>query len=83
MKFDVAIVGSGLAGLSVALHLAETRTVAIISKRALLDGASNWAQGGLLLSCHDGELFQEDIDASQATAPAIFRLHNLSQHITE
>ena len=36
MKFDVAIVGSGLAGLSVALHLAETRTVAIISKRARL-----------------------------------------------
>lgn len=47
MKFDVAIVGSGLAGLSVALHLAETRKVALISKRSLLDGASNWAQGGI------------------------------------
>jgi len=47
MKFDVAIVGSGLAGLSVALHLAQTRKVAIISKRSLLDGASNWAQGGI------------------------------------
>src|SRR5688572_16652333 len=47
MKFDVAIVGSGLAGLSVALHLAQTRKVAIISKRELLDGASNWAQGGI------------------------------------
>jgi L-aspartate oxidase len=47
MKFDVAIVGSGLAGLSVALHLAETRKVAVISKRTLLDGASNWAQGGI------------------------------------
>ncbi len=47
MKFDVAIVGSGLAGLSVALHLAETRTVAVIAKRALLDGASSWAQGGI------------------------------------
>ena len=35
MKFDVAIVGSGLAGLSVALHLAETRKVAVISKRGL------------------------------------------------
>lgn len=47
MKFDVAIVGSGLAGLSVALHLAETRKVAVISKRTLLDGASSWAQGGI------------------------------------
>jgi L-aspartate oxidase len=47
MKFDVAIVGSGLAGLSVALHLAQTRKVAVISKRRLLDGASAWAQGGI------------------------------------
>ncbi|MGV3741477.1 MAG: L-aspartate oxidase, partial [Burkholderiaceae bacterium] len=47
MKFDVAIVGSGLAGLSVALHLAQTRKVVVISKRTLLDGASNWAQGGI------------------------------------
>ncbi len=47
MKFDVVIVGSGLAGLSVALHLAATRKVAIVSKRALLDGASSWAQGGI------------------------------------
>ncbi len=47
MKFDVAIVGSGLAGLSVALHLAKTRKVVVVSKRSLLDGASNWAQGGI------------------------------------
>ncbi len=55
MKFDVAIVGSGLAGLSVALHLAKTRKVAVISKRSLLDGASNWAQGGIaaVLDSHD------------------------------
>ena len=55
MKFDVAIVGSGLAGLSVALHLAQTRQVAVISKRALRDGASDWAQGGIaaVLDSHD------------------------------
>ncbi len=47
MNFDVAIVGSGLAGLSVALHLADRRKVVVISKRALRDGASDWAQGGI------------------------------------
>jgi L-aspartate oxidase len=47
MNFDVAIVGSGLAGLSVALNLAETRRVAILAKRAASVGASDWAQGGI------------------------------------
>jgi L-aspartate oxidase len=46
-RFDVAIVGSGLAGLTVALHLADRRKVGIFTKRELLDGASNWAQGGI------------------------------------
>ena len=55
MKCDVAIVGSGLAGLSVALHLAQKRKVVVISKRALRDGASDWAQGGIaaVLDSHD------------------------------
>ena len=61
MKFDVAIVGSGLAGLSVALHLAETRKVAIISKRALLDGASNWAQGGIAAVLDSGDSHDQHI----------------------
>jgi L-aspartate oxidase len=47
MNFDVAIVGSGLAGLSVALNLAETRRVAILAKRGASVGASDWAQGGI------------------------------------
>ena len=55
MNFDVAIIGSGLAGFSVALHLAETHKVAIFSKRTVLDGASSWAQGGIaaVLDSHD------------------------------
>ncbi|MGI4815991.1 MAG: L-aspartate oxidase [Janthinobacterium lividum] len=47
MKFDVVIVGSGLAGLTAALNLADTRRVLVIAKQTLADGASNWAQGGI------------------------------------
>jgi L-aspartate oxidase len=47
MDFDVAIVGSGLAGLSVALNLAQTRRVALIAKRSIMEGASDHAQGGI------------------------------------
>ena len=46
-SFDVLIVGSGLAGLTLALHLAETRRVGLITKRNLSDSSSNWAQGGI------------------------------------
>ena len=47
LRFDVLIIGSGLAGQSAALRLATTRKVALISKRALEDSASSWAQGGI------------------------------------
>ena len=47
MQFDALIIGSGLAGLSLALKLADRQKVAVISKKSLLEGASNWAQGGI------------------------------------
>jgi len=61
MKFDVAIVGSGLAGLSVALHLAQTHKVVVVSKRSLLDGASNWAQGGIAAVLDSGDSHEQHI----------------------
>ncbi|WP_371926502.1 L-aspartate oxidase [Chromobacterium sp. IIBBL 290-4] len=47
LKFDVLIIGSGLAGMTLALHLAETRKVGLITKRDLLEGSSTYAQGGI------------------------------------
>ncbi len=61
MNFDVAIVGSGLAGLSVALHLAENKKIAVISKRALRDGASDWAQGGIAAVLDSTDSFDEHV----------------------
>ncbi len=44
----VVIVGSGLAGLTVALHLADTQPVVVLAKRGLTEGATAWAQGGIV-----------------------------------
>ncbi|SMC25265.1 L-aspartate oxidase [Andreprevotia lacus DSM 23236] len=46
-QFDVLIVGSGLGGMTIALHLADKLKVGLVTKRQLRDGGSGWAQGGI------------------------------------
>ncbi|HXE22239.1 MAG TPA: L-aspartate oxidase [Rhodoferax sp.] len=60
--FDVLIVGSGLAGLSAALHLAPTHRVAVLTKRQLGDGSSGWAQGGIAAVLAEGDSFDAHVD---------------------
>ena len=47
LRSDVLIIGSGLAGLTAALKLADYKKVLIVSKREILDSSSQWAQGGV------------------------------------
>ncbi len=47
LQFDTLIIGSGLAGLTLALKLADHQKIGLITKKSLLDGASSWAQGGI------------------------------------
>jgi L-aspartate oxidase len=44
----VVIVGAGLAGLTVALHLADRHPVVVLAKRELGEGATSRAQGGIV-----------------------------------
>jgi L-aspartate oxidase len=44
----VVIVGAGLAGLTVALHVAAHRPVLVLAKRDMDEAATAWAQGGIV-----------------------------------
>lgn len=61
LNFDTLIIGSGLAGLTLALNLAQNRKVGLITKRALLDGASGWAQGGIAATLSEEDSSQAHI----------------------
>ncbi len=46
-NYDAIIIGGGAAGLSLALHLASRAKIAVITKGALREGATYYAQGGI------------------------------------
>ncbi|MBA3669548.1 MAG: L-aspartate oxidase, partial [Sphingomonas sp.] len=62
MTADVLIIGSGAAGLTAALNLAETRTVAVMAKAELGGGATEWAQGGIAAVLEEGDSFDAHVE---------------------
>lgn len=61
----VVIVGAGLAGLTVALHLAPTRRVIVLAKRELHEGATAWAQGGIVGVLGDDDSIESHVRDTQ------------------
>jgi L-aspartate oxidase len=47
LQFDILIIGSGAAGLTLALKTADFARVAVLSKGDLNQGATFYAQGGI------------------------------------
>ncbi len=67
--FDVLIVGSGAAGLSLALQLPETLSIGLLSKSDLNSGSTSWAQGGMAAVLHERDTIESHVaDTLQAGA---------------
>ena len=53
---DVIVVGSGIAGLTTALHARRTgRTVLLVTKAQVTEGSTRWAQGGIAAALADDD----------------------------
>jgi L-aspartate oxidase len=61
-NFDVLVIGSGGAGLSLALRLPAQLQVAVLSKSRLEEGCTLYAQGGISAVTHPEDSFEAHIE---------------------
>lgn len=59
--YDVLIIGSGAAGLTLALSLPDHMKIAILSKDALTEGSTFYAQGGISAVLDEADSFESHI----------------------
>ncbi|HVJ02019.1 MAG TPA: L-aspartate oxidase [Sphingomonas sp.] len=59
---DILVIGSGAAGLTAALNLAERFKVTVLAKGGLNEGSTAWAQGGIAAVLEPGDSFDNHIE---------------------
>jgi L-aspartate oxidase len=82
----VVIVGAGLAGLTVALHLARTQPVVVLAKRELDEGATAWAQGGIVGVLGSDDSIESHVRDTQDAGAGLVEEHTarfIAQHSAE
>ena len=62
LSCDVLVIGSGAAGLSVALRLAERHKVIVLSKGPVSEGSTFYAQGGIAAVFDETDSIESHID---------------------
>ncbi|KAF0863405.1 L-aspartate oxidase [Pseudomonas sp. LD120] len=61
-QHDVLVIGSGAAGLSLALTLPNHLRIAVLSKGDLANGSTYWAQGGVAAVLDDTDTIESHVD---------------------
>ena len=77
MIHDVIIIGSGAAGLTAALALAEHRKVLVLAKGELTGGSTAWAQGGIAAVLDAGDTFENHIHDTMVAGAGLNRLETV------
>jgi L-aspartate oxidase len=61
-EYDVVVVGSGAAGLTTALNLADRFRVCVLSKGDVSSGSTAWAQGGIAAVLEPGDTIESHVE---------------------
>jgi L-aspartate oxidase len=72
-SYDVIIIGSGAAGLTAAISLAEKHKVLVLAKGSLTGGSTAWAQGGIAAVLGEGDTFDEHIEDTMVAGAGLNR----------
>jgi L-aspartate oxidase len=72
-QHDVLIIGTGAAGLSLALHLPPEVKVALICKAQLNEGSTYWAQGGMAAVLHTRDTVNSHVEDTLAAGGGLCR----------
>ena len=70
-QHDVLIIGTGAAGLSLALHLPPQLRIALICKGQLNEGSTYWAQGGMAAVLHTRDTVSSHVEDTLAAGAGL------------
>ena len=79
--FDVIIVGSGGAGLSLALSLPSHYNIAVLAKSSLTEASTFYAQGGVAAVLDETDSIQQHIDDTMIAGAHLCELDAVKQTV--